>query len=95
MVIENDLIPEENHSLLFYRLMQIPEFKQRVKEIWNDIGKEAYMMEIQNLDSKYKLLFKSGNFNNTYYHKSNFEGANVILKEWLEQRYDFFDNYMK
>lgn len=94
--IKNHEFPEdEGYSVLFYKLLQIDEFNNRVKEVWNNEGRDTYLKEIELLDKKITKLNLSGSYNNEHWKKIKFNTATKVFKEWVERRYKFFNDYME
>ena len=94
--LKNHAFPENNeYSYLFYNLLKIEEFSNKVKEVWKEVGKESYKKEIKELKKKTKRISLSGTYNNNYWNKINFDTATNELIEWIENRYKFFNKYME
>ena len=83
------------YSVLFYRLLKINAFNEKVKEVWNQTGKESYEKEIKILDKKIERLMKSGTYNNEKWNLIRFDTSTMVLKEWINERYEFFNQYME
>ena len=47
------------------------------------------------LDKKIERLKKSGTYNNEKWNLVQFDTATMILKEWIKERYEFFNQYME
>ena len=91
-LIKEDLINEKETSKLFYNLMCIKEFEDKVISYWNTTAKDIYKEEIDNIDKKIKYLNKAGIFNNNYWGLNTFKRSTSIFKYWISNRYDFINN---
>ncbi len=92
---DNMFVDEGGVSPLFYKLLKIKDFRKKVKKIWNEKGRDVYKKEIKLLDKKIKYLNKSGSYNNFYWHKTGFDSSTKRLVDWINKRYDYFDDYME
>ncbi len=92
---ENNFAGEERASALFYELLQIDEFNDKVIDIWNSVGRDVYKKEITNLNKKIKYLYKSGTYNNEFWHKTEYKATSKVLVDWINSRYKYFNSYME
>ncbi len=91
-LIKDNMINDEEASKLFYNLLKINEFEDKVIAYWNNSAKDIYKDEINNLDKKIKYLNKSGSYNNDYWNYNSYDRATSIFKRWLNNRYSFINN---
>lgn len=92
---EHDFSNEEGISTLFYYLNQIPEFQERTKQIWNESARDVYRKNIKSLDTKIKYLTKSGTHNNAIWSIKPYKESTTMFKKWVNERFKYFDSYMK
>ena len=92
---EYDFPTDEGYSTLFYNLLKINEFEEKVKEIWKEVGRKSYKKEIKLLNTKIEKLTKSGDYNNEHWKRVKFSAASERLVEWIERRYRLFNKYME
>jgi len=92
---EHQFPNEKGISTLFYELLQIDEFNNKVINIWNDTGKDVYKKEISKLTNKINYLYDSGTYNNDYWDRMEFKNSSKLLVEWIKARYKYFNSYME
>ncbi len=91
-LIKDNMINEEEASKLFYNLLKINEFEDKVIAYWNNSAKDIYKDEINKLDKKIKYLNKAGSYNNDYWNYNSYDRSTSIFKRWLNNRYSFINN---
>ena len=91
-LIKDNMINEEEASKLFYNLLKINEFEDKVIAYWNNNAKDIYKDEINKLDKKIKYLNKAGSYNNDYWNYNSYDRSTSIFKRWLNNRYSFINN---
>ena len=91
-LIKEDLINEKETSKLFFNLLKIREFEDRIISYWSSTAKDIYKEEISNVDKKINYLNKSGTYNNDYWNLNTFKRSTSMFKYWINHRYDFINN---
>ena len=91
-LIKDNMINDEEASKLFYNLLKINEFEDKVITYWNNSAKDIYKDEINKLDKKIKYLNKAGSYNNDYWNYNSYDRSTSIFKRWLNNRYSFINN---
>ena len=91
-MIKEDLINEKESSKLFFNLLKIYDFEEKIISYWNSTAKDIYKEEINNVDKKIKYIYKSGTYNNDYWNLNTFKRSTSIFKYWINNRYDFINN---
>ncbi len=88
------LEPEKQYwewSRLFARLIVMPEFRQKVNEMFvrELSGRKDELIE--HIEAQAELIRKSALKDGAKWSKENFDGEVARLVEWLSQRYDYFE----
>lgn len=88
------LEPEKQYwewSRFFARLVKMPEFRQKVNEMFvrELSGRKDELIE--HIEAQAELIRKSALKDGAKWSKENFDGEVTRLVEWLGQRYDYFE----
>lgn len=89
--IEGQFGNSKSQSRIIFKLMEYPQFRQRVEEIFKDkmLGKREELMRMMN--NRAVSIYYSATIDGEKWNKLNYEEELKKMMKWIWQRYDYFE----
>ena len=86
------MVPEDKKtSKLFYYLIDIPEFKQVVDEIFKKTMSGKCEETIKYINSQREFIHGAALYDSEIWNRSNLEEETDYLIEWVRKRFEHFE----
>lgn len=95
IIIRDDLLNNDNRTVLFYNLLKDEEFVDYTKKVWSETGRDVYKEEIELLDKKINYISESAIYNNNQWKRLDYIISTKKFIDWLNKRYEIFNDYME
>lgn len=78
-------------STIIFDLMEMPEFKERVKELFNERMSGRVTELMWAIREKEKIIQEAAYFDDDKWGKTEFDNEVELMLEWIKERYKYFE----